>query len=88
VNLLLWDVEGRTADQEIPASYLRGAHAVLLVAVDGRRETFDQLFDLREHARAAARRRSIHRRAQQGDSRTVAAAAADTAKLITDGFTR
>ena len=36
VNLLLWDVEGRTAEQEIPASYLRGAHAVLFVA-DGTR---------------------------------------------------
>jgi small GTP-binding protein len=54
VNLLLWDIEGRTADQEIPASYLRGAHAVLYVADGTRRETFDQLFELRELAHAAA----------------------------------
>lgn len=54
VTLLLWDVEGRTAEHEIPASYLRGAHAVLFVADGTRRETFEQLFDLREHARTAA----------------------------------
>ena len=87
VNLLLWDVEGRTADQEIPASYLRGAHAVLLVADGTRRETVEQLFDLRELARSAA-----------GDIPAIVAlnkadlkeqwllTAADTSKLITDGF--
>ena len=87
VNLLLWDVEGRTAEQEIPASYLRGAHAVFYVADGTRRETFDQLFDLREHARAAA-----------GDVPSIVAlnkadlkdqwllGSADSAKLITGGF--
>ena len=87
VNLLLWDVEGRTADQDIPASYLRGAHAVFYVADGTRRETFEQLFDLREHARAAA-----------GDVPAIVAlnkadlkdewklTSADTAKLITSGF--
>lgn len=87
VNLLLWDVEGRTADQEIPASYLRGAHAVFFVADGTRRETFDQLFDLRELARSAA-----------GDVPSVVAlnkadlkeqwllTAADTSKLIGGGF--
>jgi len=87
VNLLLWDVEGRTADQDIPASYLRGAHAVFYVADGTRRETFDQLFDLREHARSAA-----------GDVPSIVAinkadlkdqwviTPADTAKLITKGF--
>jgi small GTP-binding protein len=86
VNLLLWDVEGRTADQEIPASYLRGAHAVLLVADGTRRETVEQLFDLRELARSAA-----------GDIPAIVAfnkadlkdewvlTAADTSKLITAG---
>jgi len=54
VNLLLWDVEGRTAEQEIPASYLRGAHAVLYVADGTRRETFEQLTGLRDLARSAA----------------------------------
>jgi small GTP-binding protein len=87
VNLLLWDVEGRTADQEIPASYLRGSHAVFFVADGTRRETVDQLFDLRELARAAA-----------GDVPSIVAlnkvdlkdqwvvGAADTSKLITAGF--
>ena len=87
VNLLLWDVEGSTADQEIPSSYLRGAHAVFFVADGTRRETFDQLFDLREHARAAA-----------GDVPSIVAlnkvdlkeqwllTAADTSKLIAGGF--
>jgi len=87
VNLLLWDVEGSTADQEIPSSYLRGAHAMFFVADGTRRETFDQLFDLREHARAAA-----------GDVPSIVAlnkadlkeqwllTTADTSKLITSGF--
>jgi small GTP-binding protein len=87
VNLLLWDVEGRTADQDIPTSYLRGAHAMFYVADGTRRDTFDQIFDLREHARSAA-----------GDVPSIVAlnkvdlkeqwllTPADTAKLITAGF--
>ena len=87
VNLLLWDVEGRAENNEIPPSYLRGAHAVFYVADGTRRETFDQLFDLREHARSAA-----------GDVPSIVAinkadlkeqwlvGAADTSKLITGGF--
>ena len=54
VNLLLWDIEGRTAEQEIPESYLKGAHAVLYVADGTRRETFEQLFSLRDYVRSAA----------------------------------
>ena len=54
VNLLLWDVEGRSPNEEIPPSYLRGAHGVLYVADGTRRETYDQIFDLRAHAHAAA----------------------------------
>ena len=87
VNLLLWDVEGRTADQDIPASYLRGAHAVFYVADGTRRETFEQVYDLRDHTRAAA-----------GDVPSIVAinkadlkdqwvlTPADTAKLIANGF--
>ena len=87
VNLLLWDVEGRTADQDIPASYLRGAHAVFYVADGTRRETFEQLFDLREHVKSAA-----------GDVPSIVAlnkadlkeqwlfTPADSAKLISGGF--
>ena len=54
VNLLMWDIEGRTAEQEIPESYLKGAHAVFYVADGTRRETFEQLFSLRDHVRSAA----------------------------------
>ena len=53
VNLLLWDVEGRTEAQDIPASYLKGAHAVFFVADGTRRDTVEQLVDLRNHARTA-----------------------------------
>lgn len=87
VNLLLWDIEGRTPEQEIPESYLKGAHAVLYVADGTRRETVDQLYSLRDHVRSAA-----------GDVPSVVAlnkhdltdqwivTPADTAKLITAGF--
>ena len=87
VNLLLWDIEGRTAEQEIPDSYLKGAHAVLYVADGTRRETFEQLFSLRDYVRSAA-----------GDVPSIVAlnkydlknqwvvAAADGKKLIDGGF--
>lgn len=47
VTLLLWDIEGRTGEQDVPASYVRGAHAVLYVADGTRRATFDELPSLR-----------------------------------------
>lgn len=53
VTLMLWDLEGRDAHQDVSVSYLRGSHAVLYVVDGTRRETFDQVFDLRERARAA-----------------------------------
>ena len=52
VNLLLWDIEGRSEDQEVPTSYIRGAHAVLYVADGTRRATFDQLPQIRELVRS------------------------------------
>lgn len=52
VTLLLWDIEGKTPEQEVPASYIRGAHAVLFVADGTRRETFDALPGLRELVRS------------------------------------
>jgi len=52
VTLLLWDIEGRTEEQEVPTSYLRGAHAVLYVADGTRRATFEQLPSLRALVRA------------------------------------
>jgi small GTP-binding protein len=54
VNLLLWDVAGRDAHEDIPASYLRGAHGTLYVVDGTRRETFEQLDELREIVRSAA----------------------------------
>jgi small GTP-binding protein len=53
VTLMLWDLEGRDAHQDVSASYLRGSHAVLYVVDGTRRETFDQVFELRERARGA-----------------------------------
>ena len=54
VNLLLWDIEGRTPDQDIPASYLGGAHGILYVVDGTRRETFDELESLQEMVARAA----------------------------------
>ena len=54
VTLVLWDLAGRDASQDIPASYLRGSHAVLFVVDGTRRETFDQLSELQQLARDAA----------------------------------
>ena len=54
VSLVLWDLAGRDASEEIPASYLKGSHAILFVVDGTRRETFDQLSSLRELARSAA----------------------------------
>jgi small GTP-binding protein len=87
VNLLLWDIEGRSPKQEIPASYLRGTHAVFFVADGTKRETFEQLFDLARLTRSAA-----------GDVPSVVALnkadlrdqwvlkAADTKRLLAGGF--
>lgn len=52
VTLLLWDIEGRTQETEVPASYLRGAHAVLYVVDGTRRTTFEQFPSLRELVRS------------------------------------
>lgn len=54
VTLVLWDLAGKDASQDIPASYLKGSHANFFVVDGTRRETFNQLAELRELARAAA----------------------------------
>ena len=54
VNLVLWDVAGRDESQDIPASYLKESHAFLFVVDGTRRETFDQLGDLRRLALSSA----------------------------------
>ena len=47
VKLLLWDLEGRDGYQDIQTSYLRGAAGIIYVVDGTRRETFEQLFELR-----------------------------------------
>jgi small GTP-binding protein len=54
VTLVLWDLAGRDGTQDIPASYLKGAHGLLFVVDGTRRETFEELASLRDHARRAA----------------------------------
>lgn len=54
LTLVLWDLAGRDGHEDITTSYLRGAHAVLYVADGTRRETCDQLPELRALAREAA----------------------------------
>ena len=51
---MLWDLAGRDGHEDITTSYLRGAHAILYVADGTRRETCDQLPELRALAREAA----------------------------------
>ena len=54
LTLVLWDLAGRDGQEDITTSYLRGAHAILYVADGTRRETCDQLPELRELVRGAA----------------------------------
>lgn len=48
VSLMLWDLEGRDGTRDVTASYVRGAHGVIYVADGTRRETVDQLSELRD----------------------------------------
>lgn len=48
VAMVLWDLAGRDGHGDITLSYLRGAHGVLYVVDGTRRETFDQVFELRD----------------------------------------
>ena len=54
VALVLWDLAGRDGQEDITTSSLRGAHAILDVADGTRRETCDQLPELRALVREAA----------------------------------
>ncbi len=54
LTLVLWDLAGRDGHEDITTSYLRGSHAVLYVADGTRRETCDQLPELRALVREAA----------------------------------
>ena len=43
VNLLLWDIEGRTPEKAIPASYLKGAHGAIVVGDLSRVDTLERV---------------------------------------------
>lgn len=51
ITLVLWDLAGRDGHEDITTSYLRGSHAILYVVDGTRKETYDQVFELRELAR-------------------------------------
>jgi small GTP-binding protein len=43
ITLVLWDIAGKDADEDVPASYVKGAHGVIFVADLTRRLTWEQL---------------------------------------------
>ena len=47
VTLMLWDLEGRDGTRDVSASYVKGAHGIIYVADGTRRETVDQLQEIR-----------------------------------------
>lgn len=47
VMFMLWDLEGKDGTRDISTSYLRGAHGLIYVVDGTRRDTFDQLFEIR-----------------------------------------
>jgi len=53
-TLILWDLAGRDGVEDITTTYLRGTHAILYVVDGTRRETYDQVFELRDLARGVA----------------------------------
>src|SRR5262245_34445476 len=54
VSLVLWDLAGKDAEGDIPASYLRGSHALFFVVDGTRRETLEELGALKALANEAA----------------------------------
>lgn len=41
IDLLIWDIQGEDANQEISSGYLRGASGIIFVADGTRKETLD-----------------------------------------------
>lgn len=54
VTLVLWDLAGRDPQEDVGASYLKGAHGIIYVGDGTRRDTLSQLDDLLRVATAAA----------------------------------
>ena len=53
VRLVLWDLEGRDGTRDVNASYVRGAHGIIYVVDGTRRETADQIFEIRDNILSA-----------------------------------
>ena len=49
LRLMLWDLEGRDGIRDVNSSYVRGAHGIIYVADGTRRETAEQLSEIREN---------------------------------------
>lgn len=54
VTLVLWDVAGKEAEEDIPPSYVRGAHGVIFVVDLTRRVTWEELPALEALVQGAA----------------------------------
>ena len=54
VRLLLWDIAGRTEEEEVHSRYLSGSSGILFVVDGTRRETLDQLGELQTLAHREA----------------------------------
>jgi small GTP-binding protein len=53
VNLVLWDLAGRDEFEDIPTSYVRGSSGIFYVVDGTRRETYDQLSEIRDRVEGA-----------------------------------
>lgn len=53
VKLMLWDLEGRDGTRDVSTSYIKGAHGLIYVADGTRRETVEQLSEIRDIVTAA-----------------------------------
>lgn len=54
ITMVLWDVAGKEAEEDIPASYVRGAHGVIFVVDLTRRATWEELPALEALVQGAA----------------------------------
>jgi small GTP-binding protein len=54
MTLVLWDIAGKEGDEDIPPSYVRGAHGVIFVVDLTRRETWEELPALNALVQGAA----------------------------------
>lgn len=48
VNLMLWDLEGRDGSRDVSPSYVKGANGVIYVVDGTRRDSLEQVNDIRD----------------------------------------